>query len=104
MYQKSYIVSSSHTNYKFKETTIILIKICNYIFTGAFFDKADANGYSLSDYMSFGSVTATCLVIIVNAQVVFTRSTLTFVLTKLNKRSRIDLPIFNADELYFRLH
>ena len=38
-------------------------------FPGAFFDKADANGYSLSDYMSFGSVTATCLVIIVNAQV-----------------------------------
>merc|ERR1719412_1471054 len=36
---------------------------------GAFFDKADANGYSLSDYMSFGSVTATCLVIIVNAQI-----------------------------------
>jgi hypothetical protein len=36
---------------------------------GAFFDKADANGYSLSDYMSFGSVTSTCLVIIVNAQI-----------------------------------
>ena len=36
---------------------------------GAFFDKADSMGYSLSDYMSFGSVTATCLVIIVNAQV-----------------------------------
>ena len=38
-------------------------------FSGAFFDKADANGQSLSDYMSFGTVTATCLVIIVNAQV-----------------------------------
>ena len=38
---------------------------------GAFFDKADSMGYSLSDYMSFGSVTATCLVIIVNAQVCF---------------------------------
>ena len=36
---------------------------------GAFFDKANSMGYSLSDYMSFGSVTATCLVIIVNAQV-----------------------------------
>ena len=40
-----------------------------YLNLGAYFDKADSMGYSLSDYMSFGSVTATCLVIIVNAQV-----------------------------------